>query len=244
MSLSSSPLIRWYVAFFAGTGLLLGVTTGAVAWSDAPADARSAGARLVRVDAGEVSAVPTDEGPADAPTDGPTDAPTNAPTNALGAAADAPTPPDALPDADQAEPEEATDEAPRPPAERGVTRWEARETSDCRVRANRVVPARRIRRREPIDTEGPFLADGYPIFLFVDLMNRTGRSQRVYVQWVHEASGYVIRDLVNASPSWGWRTSSAQALPLGKLGTWTVELLDADRCLVDAVDLELRAPSW
>ena len=220
-------LTRWYAVFFGITALLLALATAAAAATERAAPAHTSGATLVGLDA-----PPAIEEPPDAPDAAPEPAPA-----AEDAAAELP-----------AERESLAAAAPASEPERAQTggraRWDPRSEGDCLVTTHRATTARSVRRREPIDTEGPFFADGYPVHIFLDIMNRTGRSQRVYVQWTHEASGHVLRDSVSASQSWGWRTSVEQALPLSMLGTWSVEILDRERCLVEGLSFELLSPSW
>lgn len=227
MDNATHNLTRWYGVFFGITALLLALATAAAAATERAALAHTGGATLVGLDT-----PPALEEPPVAPDTAPEPAP-------------------AVED-DAAEPpaERARVAAAAPAAEpervesSGRTRWEPRSEGDCLVTTHRATTARSVRRREPIDTEGPFFADGYPVHIFLDIMNRTGRSQRVYVQWTHEASGHMLRDSVSASQSWGWRTSVEQALPLSMLGTWSVEILDRERCLVEGLSFELLSPSW
>lgn len=153
------------------------------------------------------------------------------------------------------EPEPSEDEAlaareARPPIvdeSSGLTRIEPSRTYDdepCRVRANRALMARQVRRREPVPYEGPMLADGFPTILYLDTQNTTGRRQRLRVQWSQQETGTVYRSTLQAGASHRWRTWSERPLPLSEVGPWRVEVFDADRCLVTSLRFELRAPAW
>lgn len=129
----------------------------------------------------------------------------------------------------------------------GLTRIEPSRTYDdepCRVRANRAVMTREVRRREPVPLEGPLLADGYPAIAYLDTQNTTGRRQPLRVQWTQLDTGTVYRSSLSAGASHRWRTWAERVLPLSEVGPWRVEVLDADRCLVASMQFELRAPAW
>ncbi|MFT4705019.1 MAG: hypothetical protein ACI81R_002727 [Bradymonadia bacterium] len=118
------------------------------------------------------------------------------------------------------------------------------EQGGCRVRTNRALMARGVHRREPTRTEGPFLADGFPVVAYFDTQNLTERHQRLIVQWIHEPSGAVERHGIVAGQSHRWRNWIEKPLPLSHIGPWRIELLDADRCLVETVQFTLEAPEW
>lgn len=114
----------------------------------------------------------------------------------------------------------------------------------CLVRANRAVLATRMNGREPGDTDGPYTANGEPLYMFVDLANTTGVSQELTVVWRQQESGASFVDLLEAGPGSRWRTWAERPLPLDQIGPWVVQVVDAERCLIDEVSFRLAAPSW
>ncbi len=114
----------------------------------------------------------------------------------------------------------------------------------CRVRLNRGSVATEIHRREPRGTEGPFLANGQPIYIFVDVHNSTGVAQPLTIYWQQTDTGYSFLQTMEAGAGSRWRTWTEQPLALEQIGPWTVRLLDEDRCLVEELRFELQAPSW
>lgn len=140
---------------------------------------------------------------------------------------------------------EANDGEPAP--EEGGDVWAPLRTSDdapCLVRLNRATMATNIHRREPRGTEGPFMANGQPIFCFLDFANGTGVSQPVDVVWSQNETGASYLDNVEAGAGSRWRTWTERPLPLDQLGHWTVQILDSERCLVDEIEFDLVAPTW
>jgi hypothetical protein len=125
--------------------------------------------------------------------------------------------------------------------------WEPLRTAEdgaCLVRLNRATMATTIDRREPRGTEGPFMANGEPIFCFMDFANGTGVSQPVSVVWTQNETGASYLDDMEAGAGSRWRTWTERPLPLDRLGHWTVQMLDAERCLIAELEFDLVAPTW
>lgn len=126
--------------------------------------------------------------------------------------------------------------------------WEplrrAADGTPCLVRANRALIANGINRREPTGTEGPFRANGEPIIAFFDMANGTGVSQPVTVVWTRDEDGASFLDTIDAGPGSRWRTWVERPFALDRIGAWTVQLLDDERCLIDEVSFDLVAPEW
>lgn len=118
------------------------------------------------------------------------------------------------------------------------------DDAPCLVRINRATMANTIHRREPMETEGPFMANGEPIFCFLDFANGTGVSQPVTLVWTQNETGDSYLDEMEAGAGSRWRTWTERPLPLDQLGHWTVQILDTERCLIDEIEFDLVAPTW
>lgn len=114
----------------------------------------------------------------------------------------------------------------------------------CLVRANRLHIATGRDDREPTGIRGPYLANGEPIVVFMDMANDSGSRQEVGVVWTHEDPPTRWIDEVRVGTGSRWRTWAERPLPLDRLGRWEIEVVDEEGCLVGAVDFELGAPSW
>ena len=114
----------------------------------------------------------------------------------------------------------------------------------CLVRLNRVIMALSVHRREPRGTEGPFTANGEPIYVFLDFVNTSGSRQRVRVYWRHAATSTQHTDRVEVGTGVRWRTWAARPLTLDRLGEWSVQVVDSGGCLIEEVEFELAAPEW
>lgn len=129
----------------------------------------------------------------------------------------------------------------------GDREWAPLRSSDdapCLVRVNRATMANNIDRREPRETEGPFMANGEPIFCFLDFANGTGVSQPVTLVWTQNETGASYLDEMEAGAGSRWRTWTERPLPLDQLGHWTVQILDSERCLIGDIEFDLVAPTW
>lgn len=141
--------------------------------------------------------------------------------------------------------------APASPAEGSGTvteAWEptrrATDRGGCLLTANRATMATAVERREPRGTEGPFTANGEPIYAYLDAANGTGVEQSLTFRWRQKDTGSTYFDEATVGPSSRFRTWADRALPLDQLGPWVVQLLDADRCLIAQMEFDLVAPTW
>lgn len=153
------------------------------------------------------------------------------------------------PDDEQAAPAAAADQGPAAEGsgEAADPVWAPLRSSDdapCLVRVNRATMANSIHRREPMETEGPFMANGEPIFCFLDFANGTGVSQPVTLTWTQNETGASYLDEMEAGAGSRWRTWTERPFPLDQLGHWTVQILDAERCLIGEIEFDLVAPTW
>ena len=138
---------------------------------------------------------------------------------------------------------EAEDADPTP-AEAEWAPLRTAQDGACLVRLNRATMATSINRREPRGTEGPFMANGEPIFCFMDFANGTGVSQPVSVVWTQNETGESYLHDMEAGAGSRWRTWTERPLPLDQLGNWTVQMLDSERCLIGELEFDLVAPTW
>lgn len=120
----------------------------------------------------------------------------------------------------------------------------ARDGAGCLVRTNRAVVATGTNRREPTGTDGPYTANGEPLYVYLDFANTTGVSQSVTVHWRQQRTGASYLDTIEAGPGSRWRTWAERPLPLDQIGPWTVRILDDERCLIEELSFELVAPQW
>jgi len=117
-------------------------------------------------------------------------------------------------------------------------------TTPCAFSLSRALIARGVDRREPIGTEGPFISDGRPMFVYLDANNRSDGRQRVHARFVHSDSGFAISGAEEIGVSSRWRTWIELTLPAGRLGAWQVEVMDDERCLLEELSFEVIPPGW
>lgn len=125
-----------------------------------------------------------------------------------------------------------------PPARIGT------EDEPCGFVLSRHAVARHIERREPEDTEGPFVSDGQPIYVYLDADNRGGEPQLATARLVHLDTGLVVSGSTEVGISSRWRTWVELVLPATHLGTWRAEVMDRDRCQLVAVEFEMVPMGW
>lgn len=114
----------------------------------------------------------------------------------------------------------------------------------CGFILSRHAVARHIERREPEDTEGPFVSDGQPVYIYLDADNRGGEPQVATARLVHLDTGLVVSGSTEVGVSSRWRTWVELVLPPTHLGTWRAEVMDRDRCQLVAVEFEMVPMGW
>ncbi len=150
------------------------------------------------------------------------------------------------------EPEEAD---PGPPAElEGIAEAqqaegtnapseEATGDSACAGEIIRAVVAQGIEEREPVGAEGPFLANGEPTYVFLEVNNPDGPEKEYTLRWHYsgsDAAPFSQNMTAGVSPS--WRTWARHRLREGQTGAWSVEIVNPDGCTARTVSFEAVGP--
>jgi hypothetical protein len=124
--------------------------------------------------------------------------------------------------------------------------WRRRPTREepCTFAVRTIVVARSIRSREPQRTEGPYEANGEPLYLYMEVFNDSGQRARARARFVHTDSGETVLGTADIGISSRWRTWIDFVTPPGRLGGWTVQIIDDDRCLAAEHPFEMIPPGW
>ncbi len=100
----------------------------------------------------------------------------------------------------------------------------------CAGMVNRALIARRIEAREPVDTHGPFEADGEPVHVFMEL-NNPDVEATMTVRWFHDGSRHQFGQTITAGVSPSWRTWVRHRIQPEQTGRWRVQVLAPGECL-------------
>lgn len=114
----------------------------------------------------------------------------------------------------------------------------------CQFHLRSVVVARGIRGREPQRSEGPYEANGEPLYLYFEAQNDAGQRARARARFHHAESGTTLTGTADIGVSSRWRTWVDFVIPPARLGTWTVHVLDDERCLAGETTFEMIPPGW
>jgi hypothetical protein len=143
-------------------------------------------------------------------------------------------------DADNAGP---VDDAAEPAAPAPVR--EGSDDEPCAFRLNRATVARNVEHREPVGADGPFAADGTPLFVFIDADNRgEDASDFATVRWIHRATGGVWSNRARLGRNHRWRTWVDRVLPATRVGAWQAQIIDDQGCLLSTLDFEVIPHGW
>ena len=123
-----------------------------------------------------------------------------------------------------------------------AARTEAQEPSCDDVSMSVVaVAAREVVDRNPVDTDGPFVANGDPVYIHLTIDNSAGPEQEVTVQWNHlDTENQMTRNL-QVGQSRRWRTWAYHRMRPSQVGDWRVLILDAQGCVLAQLDFGVYA---
>lgn len=125
-------------------------------------------------------------------------------------------------------------------ASREAASFLTRLSQDCAVTLNRVSLARGVDRpqREPFGVSRHFVADGSPVYVFMDVHNPSGPEQEMTVRWEHLGSDHTFTQTIPAGASPRWRTWVYHRIWPGQLGDWRVQILTPSACQVAELTFE------
>lgn len=121
---------------------------------------------------------------------------------------------------------------------------EATEDEPCQFRVNDLVVARRIRAYAPDGIERPYEANGRPLFAYVDVTCSRSEVNSARIRWIHEETGFVLPSEITIQRGRNWRTWAEQTLPPTRFGTWTVQVIDNEGCLVQSESFDTLPVGW
>lgn len=98
------------------------------------------------------------------------------------------------------------------------------------------VAAREVVDRSPVDLDGPFVADGDPVYVHLTIDNSEGPEQEVTVQWNHLDTGNQMTRNLDVGQSRRWRTWAYHRMRPSQVGDWRVLILDAQGCVLAQLD--------
>ena len=109
------------------------------------------------------------------------------------------------------------------------------------ISLNRAVAAREIQNREPLNTEGPFTADGERLYIYLDVCNPTGEHQELTVTMHHLDRDRQVTQTVDVGPSRRWRTWVYHRMRSSQAGDWRVEVRAPDGSLLSEMSFQVVA---
>jgi len=111
----------------------------------------------------------------------------------------------------------------------------------CSVSANRATAAGGVEQREPIGTEGPFVADGSEIYVFLDVDNANEEPVVLTLTWTNTTTERSFERELEAGVSSRWRTWAYHTMNEYSAGHWQVRVTDPDGCSVAVVEFDVQA---
>jgi len=106
----------------------------------------------------------------------------------------------------------------------------------------RIVAARQVEDREPVDTEGPFVGDGERVYIVMEFQNPRRSEQTVTLDWHFVDRDRQSTQTVDVGASSRWRTWVYRRLTHRTVGNWHVEVKSDDGTVLGQVDFVVTAP--
>jgi hypothetical protein len=106
---------------------------------------------------------------------------------------------------------------------------------------NRAVVARGVEGHLPLGTEGPFVADGDRLYIYLEVAN-PGAEQVLYtVNWHHLDRDRSFSQTIEVGHGPRWRTWVYHRMGAGRLGRWHVDVVAPGGQVQAELDFELVA---
>jgi hypothetical protein len=110
--------------------------------------------------------------------------------------------------------------------------WDEEEALAPLVTLASLNVAQGVANRQPVALDGPFYADGSPVYVYLVVNNPSGQAQTLTLTWYHEGD-FAFTQTVEAGQSPHWRTWAWAAMRASRAGEWVVEVSDANGTFLD-----------
>jgi len=104
---------------------------------------------------------------------------------------------------------------------------EATSRPDCPVALNRLLFTRAIADREPTAPATRFVANGEPVYVFMEIANPTGPEGTVRIEWAAPSGNNPAAQTMEVGVSPTWRTWVRHRVGGSELGEWSVTVSHA-----------------